>query len=132
MSTEYQRGRFSIHTDREKMDIDFVQDYLSCQSYWALGRSRQVVEKSIQNSLCFGVFDDEQQVGFARIGFAQYINRKLSDIHPKRAIGVDALTQRDFVCGCGVLLTGCDEILDQFSIAGQNQPLLSQYDRAPP
>ena len=67
MSTEYQRGRFSIHTDREKMDIDFVQDYLSCQSYWALGRSRQVVEKSIQNSLCFGVFDDEQQVGFARL-----------------------------------------------------------------
>jgi GNAT superfamily N-acetyltransferase len=50
-----------------KMDIDFIHDYLCNHSYWAKGRSRAVVEKSILNSLCFGVFDGEQQVGFARI-----------------------------------------------------------------
>ena len=49
------------------LNIDFVFDYLGNQSYWARGRSRLVVEKSIQNSLCFGVFDAEKQVGFARL-----------------------------------------------------------------
>lgn len=49
------------------MDIDFIHEYLCNHSYWARGRSRSVVEKSIQNSLCFGVFDGEQQVGFARV-----------------------------------------------------------------
>ena len=67
MNIEYQHGKFSIRTDRERLDIDFIYDYLCNQSYWAKGRSLEVVEKSIQNSFCFGVFDGEQQVGFARI-----------------------------------------------------------------
>ena len=67
MNIEYHRGKFAIQTERDKMDIDFIHDYLSRQSYWAQGRPRQVVDKSIHNSLCFGVFDGEQQVGFARL-----------------------------------------------------------------
>ena len=67
MSSEYRRGKFSIHTDREKMNLEFIHDYLCHRSYWAQGRPYQVVEKSIQNSFCFGVFDGEQQVGFARL-----------------------------------------------------------------
>jgi len=67
MSIQYQRERFSISTDQEKLNIEFVHDYLCNQSYWAQGRSRQVVEKSTQNSLCFGVFDGEIQIGFARM-----------------------------------------------------------------
>jgi len=46
--------------------VDF-QHYLCNQSYWAHGCSREIVEKSIQNSLRFGVFEGEEQVGFARI-----------------------------------------------------------------
>ena len=41
--------------------------YLSQRSYWAQGRSLETVEKSIANSLCFGVYDDERQMGFARV-----------------------------------------------------------------
>jgi len=67
MNIEYQQGKFSIDTDRERLNIDFVHNYLCNHSYWAQGRSREVVEKSIQHSLCFGLFDGEQQIGFARI-----------------------------------------------------------------
>jgi GNAT superfamily N-acetyltransferase len=61
------RGRYTISTDRDRLDVDFIHDYLSNQSYWAQGRPRDVVEKSIQNSLCFGVFDGSRQIGFARL-----------------------------------------------------------------
>ena len=64
---EFHRNGFLISTARERLDVDFIHDYLSHQSYWAQGRSREVVEKSIQNSLCFGVFDGDRQVGFARV-----------------------------------------------------------------
>lgn len=67
MNIEYHQGKFSILTDRKQLNINFIHDYLCNQSYWAQGRSREVVEKSIRNSLCFGVFEGERQVGFARI-----------------------------------------------------------------
>ena len=45
-----------------------IEDFLSKRSYWAKGRSREKIEKSIENSLCFGVFTGKnQQVGFARV-----------------------------------------------------------------
>ncbi|MCP4197814.1 MAG: GNAT family N-acetyltransferase [Proteobacteria bacterium] len=44
-----------------------IHDYLSHHSYWAQGRSLDVVVKSIEHSLCFGVFSATQQVGFARV-----------------------------------------------------------------
>ena len=67
MNIEYHQDKFSIFTDRYRLNIDFIHDYLCNQSYWAQGRTREVVEKSIRNSLCFGVFEGEKQVGFARI-----------------------------------------------------------------
>jgi len=64
---QWQRNNFSINTQSDKLDIDFIHDYLCYQSYWARGRSREIVEKSIQNSLCFGVYHHQKQVGFSRI-----------------------------------------------------------------
>lgn len=59
---------FYVSADKSKLDLTFIHDYLSNRSYWAKGRTMEVVEKSVANSLCFGVFnDDDQQVGFARI-----------------------------------------------------------------
>ncbi len=50
------------------MNIDFIHHYLSNSSYWAKGRTLELVEKSMNNSLCFGVFTkNETQIGFARI-----------------------------------------------------------------
>jgi GNAT superfamily N-acetyltransferase len=59
---------FYVSNDKSKLDIDLIHNFLSNQSYWAKGRSRLTVEKSINHSLCFGVFDYEnRQVGFARV-----------------------------------------------------------------
>lgn len=58
---------YVISTENSLLDISMIHDYLSNQSYWANGRSREVVEKSIENSLCFGVFFEGKQIAFARI-----------------------------------------------------------------
>lgn len=59
---------FYISTNITEMDIDFIHQYLSNQSYWAKGRSRELVLKSMQNSLCFAVFTGQsEQIGFARL-----------------------------------------------------------------
>ena len=57
---------YEISNDRSRLDIDLIHGFLSC-SYWAQGIPRTVVEKSIRNSFCFGVYFGEQQVGFARV-----------------------------------------------------------------
>ena len=56
-----------ISTDHTRLDIAYIHRYLSEECYWAIGRSRTVVEKSIANSLNFGVYDDDRQLGFARV-----------------------------------------------------------------
>lgn len=64
---EYQRGEYRVSTDKAQLDLSLIHDFLSQSSYWAQGRAFAVVEKSIEHSLCFGVYADQQQVGFARV-----------------------------------------------------------------
>jgi GNAT superfamily N-acetyltransferase len=59
-------GHYEISTDRSRLDIALIHDFLR-SSYWAQGIPREVVERSIQHSLCFGAFLDGRQVGFARV-----------------------------------------------------------------
>ena len=61
------REEFTISTDTTRLDIDTIHDFLSNRAYWAKGRSRQKTEHAIHNSLCFGVYQGSQQVGFARV-----------------------------------------------------------------
>lgn len=56
-----------ISTDRSEVDLDWLHPALAERSYWALGRSREMVERSVANSLCFSAFDAARQVGFARV-----------------------------------------------------------------
>ncbi len=57
-----------ISTNKQQLDIDLIYDFLSNQSYWAKGRSLADVKATIDNSVCFGVYDDQQkQIGFARV-----------------------------------------------------------------
>jgi GNAT superfamily N-acetyltransferase len=58
---------FYISTDKAKLDLAVVHNYLSAESYWAKGRSIEVVRRSIDNSICFGVYKGNDQVGFARV-----------------------------------------------------------------
>ena len=58
---------YTISTDKSMLDINLIHRFLSERSYWAKGIPRDVVERSIANSLCFGSYDGQQQVGFARV-----------------------------------------------------------------
>lgn len=60
--------KFFISTDKSKLDIETIKDFLNNRSYWAKGRSIETIKKSIDNSLCFGVYTNEERlIGFARV-----------------------------------------------------------------
>lgn len=61
------KGEFSISTDKTKLDIDAIHKFLSIKAYWCLNIPKDKVQVAIRNSLCFGVYLKEKQIGFARI-----------------------------------------------------------------
>jgi GNAT superfamily N-acetyltransferase len=63
---EWRRERHWITTDPDEIDLDVVHGFLTT-SYWAQGVTRERVARSIEGSIPFGLFDDGQQVGFARV-----------------------------------------------------------------
>lgn len=56
-----------VSTDKSLLDLPLIFQYLNEQAYWSKGRTLEMVERSIENSLCFGLYDDGQQLGFARV-----------------------------------------------------------------
>ena len=64
---EYRRGEFLISTSRERLSLDVIHGFLT-DCYWAKDIPREVVARSIEHSLCFGLYEDGgTQVGFARV-----------------------------------------------------------------
>lgn len=61
------KDQFSISTDKSKLDIDSIHEFLSTKAYWCLNIPKQKVQTAIENSLCFGVYEADKQVGFARV-----------------------------------------------------------------
>ncbi len=64
---EWTHDGYTISTDKTRLDVPFVHHFLATQSYWAQHIPLDIVQKSIEHSLCFGVYCGDQQVGFARI-----------------------------------------------------------------
>ena len=64
---EIKRGAFRISTNKKDLQIDVIHSYLTEEAYWTTGRTREMTEKSIEHSICFGVFQDGKQIGFARV-----------------------------------------------------------------
>lgn len=64
--TEWKQGEYTISTERARIDSAFVHGFLS-RSYWAQNIPFEVVRSSIENSLCFGLYEAEKQIGFARV-----------------------------------------------------------------
>ena len=64
---EWQRGEYSISTDRNRLDIRVIHDFISNQSYWAQGRPLETVQRSLDNSLNFGLHENDRLIGFARV-----------------------------------------------------------------
>jgi GNAT superfamily N-acetyltransferase len=66
-TVEHRRGEFLISTDLARLDLDVIHNFLT-NCYWARGIPREVVERSIEQALCFGIYDGSgAQVGFARV-----------------------------------------------------------------
>lgn len=63
---EVHRGEFTISTEKARLQSDAIVAFLS-RAYWAQGRTRDVIERSIAHSLCFGLYASDRQVGFARV-----------------------------------------------------------------
>jgi GNAT superfamily N-acetyltransferase len=64
---EHRRDEFLISTDRHRLNLDVVHSFLT-NCYWAKGIPWEVVARSIEHSLCFGIYEDSgTQVGFARV-----------------------------------------------------------------
>jgi len=64
---ERKQGEFIISTDRNRLQIEAIYKFLSEESYWAQTRTREQTETAIKNSLPFGVYKGENQIGFARV-----------------------------------------------------------------
>jgi GNAT superfamily N-acetyltransferase len=61
------KGEYLISTDKKRLDLDYIHEYLCNQSYWAPGIPLETVRKSIEGCLCFGIYFESGQVGFARV-----------------------------------------------------------------
>ena len=66
-SVEVYKNGFAVSTDKARLNIRYLHGFLSGESHWSKNIPLEVVQKSIENSLCFGVYQKEKQVGFARV-----------------------------------------------------------------
>src|SRR5262249_44742978 len=61
------QGDLFISTDSRLLDVPLLHNFLANRSYWAKDRPLEVVRRALDNSLCFGLFERDRQVGFARV-----------------------------------------------------------------
>ena len=64
---DWQKEQYTISTDKSRLDVVMIHHFLYTTAHWATGRHMSVVRKSIENSLCFGLYVESEQIGFARI-----------------------------------------------------------------
>jgi N-acetylglutamate synthase-like GNAT family acetyltransferase len=64
--TEWKKGEYLLSTDKSRIDIEIVHRFLA-HSYWAESIPLDVVQKSIDNSLCFAIYHHQKLAGFARV-----------------------------------------------------------------
>lgn len=62
-----QQYAFEISTERARLDLGLIHSFLIEESYWARERTLEQTKTAIENSMCFGVYDGERQVAFARV-----------------------------------------------------------------
>ncbi|WP_217230169.1 GNAT family N-acetyltransferase [Streptomyces anulatus] len=103
---------YAIDTDPDRIDIGLVHHWLSTDAFWALGRSRDLVERSMRGSLNFGVYEaDGAQVAYARVvtdraTFAWLCDVYVDPAHRGRGLGVRLATAvRDHLAPYGLKRT---------------------------
>ncbi|MBC7934334.1 MAG: GNAT family N-acetyltransferase [Rhizobacter sp.] len=61
------KAPYAISTDKTKLKINDLHQFLSTKAYWCLNIPKTTLQNAIDHSLCFGVYDGEEQIGFARV-----------------------------------------------------------------
>ena len=64
---KWRKDPFEIDTNRNRLDVDLIHAFLNEKSYWANGRSKKTIERSIRNSVSFGIYTGGRQIGFGRV-----------------------------------------------------------------
>lgn len=76
---------YCISTDKTKLDLDAIHAFLSTKAYWSINIPKEKVERAIRNSLCFGVYYHQKQIGFGRV-ISDYTNiAYLGDVYIEEA-----------------------------------------------
>ncbi|MFA4868370.1 MAG: GNAT family N-acetyltransferase [Pedobacter sp.] len=91
---EIEDNGFIFSDDKQKIDVSAVHHYLSTESYWAKDIPLDIVQKSINNSLCFGIYKDKQQVGFARWITDKATFAYLADVYVKSEYRGNGLSKK--------------------------------------
>ncbi len=68
-----------ISKDKSKLDSNLIHSFIT-NSYWGRGRTIEEVEKTIENCLCFGVYKNENQIGFARVATDYVVFAYIMDV----------------------------------------------------
>lgn len=78
---EWQKGEYTISTDFARLDLALVHHHLSHEAYWSAGIPLEVVARAFQNSLAFGIYRGEEQVGWARLVTDRATFAYLADVY---------------------------------------------------
>ena len=84
MAIEWQRGAYEVSDDRRRLDIAAIHRFISGESYWAAGISVNLLTRAVANSLCFGLYRDGAQAGFARVVTDRATFGYLCDVYVER------------------------------------------------
>jgi GNAT superfamily N-acetyltransferase len=71
---------YEIDTAKDRLDIGLIHHFLSHCSHWARGIPRETLERAIAHSLCFGLYADGKQIGFARVVSDEATYAYVSDV----------------------------------------------------
>ena len=131
---------YTVITDKKQLSVEAIHKMLNNESYWARNRSLEEISKSIESSLCFGLFHGNNQIGFARVVTDGVTMFYLCDViitekYRGRGLGkmlMNAVFSSDEIQGIfGMLMTksahglyrqygfkGCEECQERFMMLG--------------
>jgi GNAT superfamily N-acetyltransferase len=78
---KWQRENFVISTDKARLQPEAIQKFLAEESYWAKSRTYEQTLRAIENSICFGLYLDDRQIGFARVVSDQATFAYIGDVY---------------------------------------------------
>ena len=131
-ATVFEQDGFSISTDKERLDLAVIHRWLSEVSYWAKGRPFEAVARSVEHSLCFGVYAaDGAQAGFARVvtdhtAFAWVCDLFILETYQGQGLGkwlVHVITSYPDLQGCSRVLLATRDAHELYKRYGGFVPL---------